>query len=65
MALVIFHKPILFSSSFFYSQTCPHCVQQKPLMKYIDQHNEEVKLYAYEVSEHPEKWPEFLVNKAV
>ncbi len=50
---------------FFYSQTCPHCVQQKPLMNYIDQHNEEVKLYAYEVKEHPEKWREFLAQHQI
>ena len=47
---------------FFYSQTCPHCAQQKPLMEYIDKHNEEVKLSAYEVSEHPEKWRDFLAQ---
>ncbi len=50
---------------FFHSQTCPHCAQQKPLMEYIDKHNEEVKLYAYEVSEHPEKWREFLAQHQI
>ena len=50
---------------FFYSQTCPHCVQQKPLMQYIDRHNEEVKLHTYEVSEHPEKWQEFLTQHQI
>ncbi|MDJ0534912.1 MAG: hypothetical protein QNJ70_20930 [Xenococcaceae cyanobacterium MO_207.B15] len=50
---------------FFYSETCPHCAQQKPLMKYIDQHNEQVQLYAYEVSEHPEKWQTFLAQHQI
>ena len=50
---------------FFYSQTCPHCAQQKPLMKYIDLHNKEVKLYAYEVNEHPQKWQDFLAQHQI
>ena len=50
---------------FFHSHTCPHCAQQKPLMEYIDRHNEEVKLYAYEVNEHPEKWREFLAQHQI
>lgn len=45
---------------FFHSKTCPHCVKQKPLMEYLDQHNQGVKLYAYEVNEHPQIWQDFL-----
>ncbi len=65
--LIAFISPVLASDQvvnvyFFYSQTCPHCAQQKPLMEYIDQHNEKVKLSAYEVSKHPEKWRDFLAQ---
>ncbi len=65
--LIAFISPVLAGDKvvniyFFYSQTCPHCAQQKPFMEYIDQHNEEVKLHAYEVSEYPEKWRDFLAQ---
>ncbi len=68
--LIAFVSPVLASDKvvnvyFFYSQTCSHCAQQKPFMEYIDKHNEEIKLYAYEVSEHPEKWQEFLVQHQI
>jgi hypothetical protein len=45
---------------FFHSKVCPHCVKQKPLLEYIDKHNEAVKLHAYEVNEHPQIWRDFL-----
>jgi glutaredoxin len=45
---------------FFYSQTCPHCAQQKPLMEYIDQGNEEIKVHSLAVSQNPQIWREFL-----
>ena len=45
---------------FFYSQTCPHCVKQKPLMQYIDRNNQEVKVHAYEVTQYPDIWEKFL-----
>lgn len=45
---------------FFYNQACPHCARQKPLMEYIDKNNQEVKVYAYEVTQHPDIWQEYL-----
>jgi glutaredoxin len=45
---------------FFYSQTCPHCAKQKPLMEYIDQRNKDVKVYSLEVTKNPQIWKEFL-----
>ena len=67
---IAFISPVLASDQvvnvyFFYSQTCPHCAQQKPFMEYIDQHNEAVKVSAYEVSEHPDKWREFLAQHQI
>jgi glutaredoxin len=50
---------------FFHSKTCPHCVKQKPLMEYIDKHNEGVKLHAYEVNEHPQIWRDFLTTHQI
>ena len=44
---------------FFYSQTCPHCAKQKPLMEYIDRRNEDVKVYSLEVRENPQIWRAF------
>ncbi len=68
--LITLISPVLASDKvvniyFFYSQTCPHCAQQKPLMEYIDRHNEEVKLYAYEVSKYPQKWRDFLAQNQI
>ncbi|MGK7951262.1 MAG: glutaredoxin family protein [Xenococcaceae cyanobacterium] len=65
--LIAFISPVLAGGKvadvyFFYSQTCPHCAQQKPLMEYIARHNEEVKLHAYEVSKYPQEWEEFLAQ---
>ncbi|MDJ0707728.1 MAG: hypothetical protein QNJ46_31010 [Leptolyngbyaceae cyanobacterium MO_188.B28] len=39
---------------FFYSDTCPHCARQDPLMKDIDQHNEDVDVHFLEVSRNPQ-----------
>ena len=48
---------------FFYSDTCPHCAEQKPLMEYIDQQNETVVLKAYEVNQNPYIWRDFIVQQ--
>ena len=45
---------------FFYSNTCPHCIKQKPLMQSIDDRHEAVRVHFIEVSENQEKWAEFL-----
>lgn len=50
---------------FFHSKTCPHCIKQKPLMNYIDEHNEAVRLHSFEVSESPDKWEEFLAERQI
>ncbi len=34
-------------------------------MEYLDRHNEEVKLSAYEVSKHPRKWRDFLARHQI
>jgi glutaredoxin len=65
VTLIAFVSPALTENKvvdiyFFHSKTCPHCVKQKPLMEYLDQHNQGVKLYAYEVNEHPQIWRDFL-----
>jgi len=44
---------------FFQSKTCPHCLQQKPLMTYIDQHNDNVEVMSIEVNDNPREWQEF------
>lgn len=44
---------------FFYSKTCPHCEEQKPLMKFIDANNSNVHVNFYEVSERPDKFEEY------
>lgn len=44
---------------FFHSKTCPHCLQQKPLMTYIDQHNKNVEVTSLEVNDNPREWQEF------
>ncbi|NEP82366.1 MAG: thioredoxin family protein [Okeania sp. SIO3B3] len=50
---------------FFYSQTCPHCAKQKPLMEYLDRQNEEIKVYSFEVSQNPKIWREFLAKHQI
>jgi glutaredoxin len=50
---------------FYYSKTCPHCTEQKPLMNYIDQHNEQVKIHAVEVSDNPKVWQQYLENNSI
>lgn len=65
VTLIAFVSPALTEDKvvdiyFFHSKICPHCVKQKPLMEYLDRHNQGVKLYAYEVNEHPQIWQDFL-----
>ena len=50
---------------FFYSQTCPHCAKQKPLMEYLDLQNEEIKVHSFEVSQRPQIWQEFLEKNQI
>jgi hypothetical protein len=47
---------------FFYSQTCPHCAKQKPLMEYIGIHNENVQVFSLEVTQNPQIWSKFLAK---
>ena len=44
---------------FFHSETCPHCIQQKPLMEDIDRYNEDVDIHFIEVHQNPKTWQEF------
>jgi glutaredoxin len=44
---------------FFYSQTCPHCARQKPLMKNIDQSNEDIDVHFIEVQQDAQTWQTF------
>lgn len=43
---------------FFYSDTCPHCHEQMPLMESIDKNNPGLKVNFYEVNRNPDKWKE-------
>ncbi|MGC9525843.1 MAG: glutaredoxin family protein [Limnospira sp.] len=45
---------------FFHSKTCPHCIEEKALLEYIDANNKTVTLTEVEVDEQPEKWASFL-----
>lgn len=45
---------------FFHSETCPHCIQQKPLMENIDRYNDDVKVHLIEVFQDPQTWQAFL-----
>lgn len=45
---------------FYYSKTCPHCAAEKPLLNYIEEHNEGVKVNRIEVSEQPDIWQNYL-----
>jgi glutaredoxin len=45
---------------FFYSQTCPHCAEQKPLMEAIDQYNSHVLVHSHEVNQEFDRFKEFL-----
>ncbi len=45
---------------FFHSKTCPHCLEQKPVMEDIVQLNPKIKLHAYEVREQSQIWKNFL-----
>jgi len=45
---------------FYYSKTCPHCAAEKPLLNYIEEHNEGVKVNSIEVNEKPDVWQNYL-----
>ena len=65
LTLMSFANPVLGEEStvdiyFFHSNTCPHCLNQKPLMKNLARLNSEIKLYDYEVSEYTQIWRNFL-----
>jgi len=45
---------------FYYSKTCPHCAAEKPLLNYIEEHNEGVKVNRIEVNEKPDIWQNYL-----
>lgn len=45
--------------TFFHSNTCPHCLKEKPVLEEIARLNEEVELNSYEVQEQPQIWQEF------
>ncbi|NBD32052.1 MAG: glutaredoxin family protein [Cyanobacteria bacterium] len=45
---------------FYYSKTCPHCAAEKPLLNYIEEHNEGVKVNRIEVNEKPDVWQNYL-----
>ena len=45
---------------FYYSETCPHCAKEKPLLNYIAQQNEQVTVNFIEVTEKPEVWQSYL-----
>lgn len=44
---------------FFYSETCPHCAHQEPLMQDIDQYNEDIDVHFLEVSKNQQVWQQF------
>lgn len=41
---------------FFYSDTCPHCHEQMPLMRSIDENNPNLEVHFFEISKEPKKW---------
>lgn len=45
---------------FYYTKTCPHCAKEKPLLDYIERHNEGVTVNRVEVTEQPEVWRNYL-----
>lgn len=61
----LFAEPATVQVDFYYSKTCPHCAKQKPLMTYIDQNNEQVKVNAIEVGENPEVWQNYLQENQI
>lgn len=44
---------------FFHSETCPHCARQMPLMKSVEQHNDDVVVHFIEVYRDPQTWQIF------
>lgn len=50
---------------FFYSETCPHCQQQHPLMEAIANYNPDIQVYFHEVTEEPELWEAALEERGI
>ena len=50
---------------FYYSITCPHCAEEKPLLDYIEENNEGVKVNRIEVSKQPEVWQNYLQENKI
>jgi len=50
---------------FYYSKTCPHCAAEKPLLNYIEENNEGVKVNRIEVSEQPDIWQNYLQENKI
>jgi glutaredoxin len=44
---------------FFHSETCPHCLRQKPLMQTIETYNKDVDVHFIEVHQEPQIWQDF------
>jgi thiol-disulfide isomerase/thioredoxin len=44
---------------FFYSEVCPHCTKQMPLMRYIDENNDTVQVHFVDIHENPVEWERF------
>ncbi|WP_370583916.1 glutaredoxin family protein [Oxynema sp. CENA135] len=49
---------------FFYSYTCPHCAEQKPLMHEMDR-SDRVTVHFHEVTEEPQLWQQFRAKYGV
>lgn len=50
---------------FFYSDTCPHCAKEKPLLRSIDQQYPEVNVLFIEVHSQPKRWQEFRRQRGI
>jgi len=50
---------------FYYSKTCPHCAAEKPLLNYIEENNEGVKVNRIEVSEQTDIWQNYLQENKI
>ncbi|XWK86108.1 MAG: thioredoxin family protein [Phormidium sp.] len=44
---------------FFHSETCPHCIRQRPLMESIDRYNNDIDVHFIEVNQDPKTWQTF------
>lgn len=61
---VIAEQPTV-TIDFYYSKTCPHCAEQKPLLNYIEENNEGVSINRVEVTEQPEVWQNYLQKNSI